>query len=68
MPGWEHCKLVEHRLIYLGAGPLEDRTDRHLTERGAWDQIRDGGWELVAVVNDPETGELLHYFKRPKKD
>jgi hypothetical protein len=68
MAAWEHCKMVENRLFYLGAGLLENRSDRHLSERGAWDQIRDEGWELVSVVNDPEAGELVHYFKRPRME
>jgi len=68
MAAWEHCKMVDDRLRYLGAGLLENRSDRHLTERGAWDQIRDEGWELVSVVNDPESGKLVHYFKRPRAE
>ncbi len=68
MPGWEHCKMVDNRLIYLGGSLLEEQVERNLTERGAWDQVCAEGWELVAVVNDPETGELVHYFKRPRQD
>jgi hypothetical protein len=66
MAAWEHCKMVDNRLNYLGAGLLENRVDRHATERGAWDQIRDEGWELVSVVVDPANGALIHYFKRPR--
>jgi len=53
---------------YLGAGLLENRVDRHVSERGAWDQIRDEGWELVAGAADPESGQLVHYFKRPRQE
>ncbi len=62
---WEHARLVGNRLMYLGAGLLENRADRHLTERGSWDEIEKEGWELVAVVPDPDAGGLIHYFKRP---
>lgn len=53
---------------YLGAGLLENRVDRHVNERGAWDRIRDEGWELVAVAADPESGQRVHYFKRPRQE
>ena len=66
MAGWEYCKLVGSRIFFLGAGMFEDKRDLHLTERGAWDHLRDEGWELVYVVADPESGELLHFFKRPR--
>lgn len=68
MAGWDHCKIADNRLVYLGAGLLENRVDRHVSERGAWDQIRDEGWELVAVAADPESGQLVHYFKRPRQE
>lgn len=68
MSGWEHCKMVEDRLIYLGTQQPEEQVDHQTTESAAWDVVRDGGWELVAVVNDPETGELVHYFKRPRRN
>lgn len=68
MSGWEHCKMVDNRLIYLGAEEPENRVDDQLTENAAWSLVCDEGWELVAVVDDPETGELVHYFKRPRRD
>jgi len=67
MAGWEHCKLIGDDLYFLGAGFGENRIDRHLTEAGAWDQIRDEGWELVAVAPVPKGEQLVHYFRRPWK-
>ncbi len=68
MQRWEHCRLEGNNLHFLGAGLLENRKDRHLTERGAWDQIYSDGWELVSVVPDPESGPHTFYFKRPAQD
>jgi hypothetical protein len=68
MAVWDHCKMVDNRLFYLGAGLLENRVDRHVTERGAWDQVHEEGWELVSVVPDPASGQLVHYFKRPTQE
>lgn len=65
MQTWEHSKLVDNRLVYLGAGLLENRADRHLTERGSWESIEAEGWELIAVVPNSEAAGLIHYFKRP---
>lgn len=65
MAKWEHSTLVENRIRFLGAGLFENRGDRHMTEAGAWDQMRDEGWELVSVIVDPKTEEIVHYFKRP---
>jgi hypothetical protein len=65
--GWDHCMMLGNKLYYLGAGLFEDKRDMHLTKRGAWDQIRDEGWELVSVVYDPKQEELVHYFKRPRR-
>jgi len=64
--GWDHCEISDNRLVTSGL--LENRVDRNVSERGAWDQIRDEGWELVAGAADPESGQLVHYFKRPRQE
>jgi len=65
MPKWEHSTLIGNKIQFLGAGLFEDKGDRHLSEVGAWDQIREEGWELVSVIVDPKSQEVVHYFKRP---
>ncbi len=66
MQEWEHCKLVDGTVTYLGArGLLADKRDRHLSEAKAWDELEKEGWELVAVVIDPEE-KFNYFFKRPK--
>lgn len=62
MQRWEHCELVGKTVTVLGKGMF--RKQFKLTERGAWDELGDKGWQLVSVVPDAE-GELHYYFKRP---
>lgn len=66
MQRWQHCKLEGNRVSYMGAsGVFDNKSDAHLSPRTAWNKLEVEGWELVSVVNDPESGELVHYFKRP---
>ena len=62
---FEHCRLRGSRIVYLGrAGAFEDKRDRVANEFRAWDYLEKEGWELVAVVVDPD-GCQIAYFKRP---
>ncbi len=62
MQKWEHCELVGKTATVLGKTLF--RKDYNLTERGAWSDLGDDGWELVGVVAD-EQGEFHYFFKRP---
>lgn len=59
---WEHCVLVGKTVTVLGKGLLHK--EFKITERGAWNELGDQGWQLVSVVHDG-AGEFHYYFKRP---
>lgn len=62
MQNWEHCELVGKQITYLTKGLFNK--DSKSTEKGAWKELTDGGWELVSVVADAE-GVFHYFFKRP---
>ncbi len=62
---WEHCELVGKTVTVLGKGLLAK--EFKITERGAWNELGDKGWQLVSVAVDP-TGEFHYYFKRLAED
>ena len=62
---FEHCKLVDTRITYLGRdGIFEFKHGRKRTEYNAWDYLEKQGWELVSVLNGQD-GKTEAYFKRP---
>ncbi|MGF1507617.1 MAG: hypothetical protein ACFB51_21195 [Anaerolineae bacterium] len=65
MQKWEYCELVNRTVTLLGKRGL--RREFKLTERGAWDELGDEGWELVSAVHEPD-GEVHYYFKRPQSE
>lgn len=34
----------------------------------AFDQLGEDGWELVGVASNPQTGEILHYLRKPRSE
>lgn len=65
MPKWQHAEMVGSTVTVLGRTLF--RKQFRLTERGAWDELGDDGWELVSVVPDAQ-GEFHYFFKRPVED
>lgn len=61
MEKWEHCQLVGKTVTVLGKGMLAK--EFKITERGAWNELGEDGWQLVAVVPDVER-EYRFFFKR----
>ena len=62
---WEHCILEGKTVTVLGKGIL--KKEWKLTERGAWNELGNEGWELVAVVpstNTKDEDTTRYYFKR----
>lgn len=62
MQKWEHCHLVGGKVTVLGKGIFHK--EWKLSERSAWNELGEDGWELVSVNLDKE-GEWHYFFKRP---
>ena len=69
MTKWQHCKLQNNRVMFLGAaGVFENKKDAYPAgERAAFSHLEDAGWELVTVLPDPD-GNFIYFFKRPVLD
>jgi hypothetical protein len=65
MQKWEYAEMVGKTVKLLGKRLF--RKEFNLTERGAWDELGDEGWELVSVVADAQ-GEFHYFFKRPVEE
>jgi len=64
MQKWEYCELVDKTVTYLNRAMFKKNV--MLSERGAWNELGEEGWELVGVTTDAE-GKAHFYFKRPKE-
>jgi len=65
---WEYITLTGKHVAFMGADKLlENKGDTYSSERHAWDELEEQGWELVAVALD-KAGELVHYFKRRQEE